>query len=76
MKYMKKLILKNLEEIKNNNTAKSFSQIMDAIDMNAIYFATWIDLLLKEDKEWFKHNSVSTTYILFKKWSMEDNDDE
>ena len=69
---MKKLIEENLEQIKHNNTAQSFVQICDVIDMNAIYFATWIDLLLKEDPEWFNSNSVSTTYILFKAWQLKD----
>jgi hypothetical protein len=72
---MQQLINKNLEEIKHNNTEKSYRQIIDVIDMNAIYFATWIDLLLEKDPEWFKHNSVSSTYILFKAWQLKDPND-
>lgn len=72
---MRSLINKNLKEIKHNNTDKSFNQILDAIDMNAIYFVVWLEMLLKEDKEWFDHNSVSTTYTIFKAWSLKDDSD-
>lgn len=69
---MKKLIEENLEQIKHNNTAQSFVQICDVIDMNAIFFCVWLEMLLKEDPDWFKHNSVSTTYTIFKAWQLKD----
>ena len=70
---MQKLIDKNLEEIKHNNTDKSYRQICNVIDMNAIFFCTWLDMLLEEDPEWFKHNSISITYALFKDWQLKDD---
>ena len=72
---MQKLIDKNLEEIKHNNTDKSYRQICNVIDMNAIFFCTWLDMLLEEDPEWFKHNSISITYALFKDWQLKDYSD-
>ena len=72
---MQKLIDKNLEEIKHNNTAQSFVQICNVIDMNAIFFCTWLDMLLEEDPEWFKHNTISMTYVLFKAWQLKDDSD-
>ena len=72
---MKKLIEKNLEQIKHNNTAESFVQICDVIDMNAIFFCTWLDMLLEEDPDWFKHNTISMTYVLFKSWQLKDDGD-
>jgi hypothetical protein len=72
---MQQLINKNLEEIKHNNTDKSYTQIIDTMDMNAIYFCVWLEMLLKDDPDWFKHNSVSSTYILFKAWQLKDPND-
>jgi len=71
---MNKKIKKNLDILKFSTAPKTYAITLDTIDMTAIYFATWIGLLLEDDPIWFQKNSISKTYLLFQAWQKDDRE--
>jgi len=68
---METIIRKRLESIRYDTTDKSFQDVLKVIDLNMIHFVSWVDEILKDDPDWFNHNTMINTYQLFLKWKQD-----